>query len=275
MNKFQRKGLNKKKICFLFIGISLLGILKKDRMGTQAYAESYGGFQVEIGEEDIFWDDEAAPSLSETPTLPEKPETPTPELPEREMPELEITEPETTELEVPEPEISEPEPPEPEAPESEVPELKAPELKSPEPEPSEPVVPETEPETAELETPELEVSEPKVSEPKVSEPTEPALKTESASGNLEYHQKYQIRFYHVKNVKQGECPSIFLLGTEDATVLSLRLNEKEVKWKMKNNQIFLEQPIEKEINKIELLVAVNGSTVIKMPEWEFSAAKET
>ena len=95
----------------------------------------------------------------------------------------------------------------------------------------------------------------------------------------------QIFFAHKKTVQKNEFPAIKIQNINsslkdsskeknfkkqpDITILSLRLNGKEVSWHQEGNLLILEQRIREKKNCVELLAVAEGSQIVSMPIWEF------
>ena len=95
----------------------------------------------------------------------------------------------------------------------------------------------------------------------------------------------QVFFAHKKTVQKNEFPAIKIQNINsslkdssqeknfrkqpDITILSLRLNGKEVSWHQEGNLLILEQRIREKKNCVELLAVAEGSQIISMPIWEF------
>ena len=95
----------------------------------------------------------------------------------------------------------------------------------------------------------------------------------------------QVFFAHKKTVQKNEFPAIKIQNINsslkdsskeknfkkqpDITILSLRLNGKEVSWHQEGNLLILEQRIREKKNYVELLAVAEGNQIISMPIWEF------
>lgn len=95
----------------------------------------------------------------------------------------------------------------------------------------------------------------------------------------------QVFFAHKKTVQKNEFPAIKIQNINsspkdfsqeknfrkqpDITILSLRLNGKEVSWHQEGNLLILEQRIHEKKNCVELLAVAEGNQIISMPVWEF------
>lgn len=95
----------------------------------------------------------------------------------------------------------------------------------------------------------------------------------------------QVFFAHKKTVQKNEFPAIKIQNINsslkdsskeknfkkqpDITILSLRLNGKEVSWHQDGNLLILEQRIREKKNYVELLAVAEGNQIISMPIWEF------
>ena len=95
----------------------------------------------------------------------------------------------------------------------------------------------------------------------------------------------QVFFAHKKTVQKNEFPAIkiqninsslkdsskekYFKKQPDITILSLRLNGKEVSWHQEGNLLILEQRIREKRNYVELLAVAEGNQIISMPIWEF------
>lgn len=95
----------------------------------------------------------------------------------------------------------------------------------------------------------------------------------------------QVFFAHRKIVQKNEFPAIKIQNINgslkdsskeknfkkqsDITILSLRLNGKEVSWHQEGNLLILEQRIREKKNYVELLAVAEGNQIISMPIWEF------
>lgn len=95
----------------------------------------------------------------------------------------------------------------------------------------------------------------------------------------------QVFFAHRKIVQKNEFPAIKIQNINsslkdssqeksfrkqpDITILSLRLNGKEVSWHQEGNLLILEQRVCEKKNCVELLAVAEGNQIISMPPWEF------
>lgn len=95
----------------------------------------------------------------------------------------------------------------------------------------------------------------------------------------------QVFFAYKKTVQKNEFPAIKIQNINsspkdssqeknfrkqpDITILSLRLNGKEVSWHQEGNLLILEQRIREKKNCVELLAVAEGNQIISMPVWEF------
>lgn len=95
----------------------------------------------------------------------------------------------------------------------------------------------------------------------------------------------QVFFAHKKTVQKNGFPAIKIQNINsslkdsskeknfkkqsDITILSLRLNGKEVSWHQEGNLLILEQRIREKKNYVELLAVAEGNQIISMPIWEF------
>lgn len=90
--------------------------------------------------------------------------------------------------------------------------------------------------------------------------------TQNTDGNY----NKTIYFNHAKTVSISDCPKIKLMRTEavqDVTILSLRLNGKEVCWHQEKDTILLDEPLTKKNSTVELLAVIDGKNLVKMPVW--------
>ena len=90
--------------------------------------------------------------------------------------------------------------------------------------------------------------------------------TQNTDGNY----NKTIYFDHAKTVSISDCPKIKLIRTEetqDVTILSLRLNGKEVCWHQEKDTILLDEPLTKKNSTVELLAVIDGKNLVKMPVW--------
>lgn len=70
-------------------------------------------------------------------------------------------------------------------------------------------------------------------------------------------------FYVDNNYKTGTYPLICIRGDNDIMILSLRLDGKEIAWKMEENKIILESMEYGKESCIELVAVIDGKDIVK------------
>ena len=79
-----------------------------------------------------------------------------------------------------------------------------------------------------------------------------------------------VRFEHSETIDINEYPEIKMVRTadeQDITVLSLRVDGEEIFWHQKGDILIFDQPVTKKNATVELVVAVDGTQIVKMPVW--------
>ena len=79
-----------------------------------------------------------------------------------------------------------------------------------------------------------------------------------------------VRFEHSEIIDINEYPEIKMVRTadeQDITVLSLRVDGEEIFWHQKGDILIFDQPVTKKNATVELVVAVDGMQIVKMPVW--------
>lgn len=89
---------------------------------------------------------------------------------------------------------------------------------------------------------------------------------------IEKNDNETIKFEHIKTVPAKEYPEIKMIrSTEemDVTILSLRLNGKEIFWHQQGDKLIFDQPVTEKKNSVKLLAMIDGNRIVQMPVWEF------
>ena len=79
-----------------------------------------------------------------------------------------------------------------------------------------------------------------------------------------------VKFEHSETIDINEYPEIKMVRTtdeQDITVLSLRVDGEEIFWHQKGEILIFDQPVTKKNATVELVVAVDGTQIVKMPVW--------
>nr|WP_295279446.1 hypothetical protein [uncultured Blautia sp.] len=79
-----------------------------------------------------------------------------------------------------------------------------------------------------------------------------------------------VKFEHSETIDINEYPEIKMVRTadeQDITVLSLRVDGEEIFWHQKGDILIFDQPVTKKNATVELVVAVDGMQIVKMPVW--------
>ena len=79
-----------------------------------------------------------------------------------------------------------------------------------------------------------------------------------------------VKFEHSETIDINEYPEIKMVRTadeQDITVLSLRVDGEEIFWHQKGDILIFDQPVTKKNATVELVVAVDGTQIVKMPVW--------
>lgn len=95
---------------------------------------------------------------------------------------------------------------------------------------------------------------------------------EKIDTNTTKNNNKNVYFEHKSKIPINEYPSIQIIRTaeeQDITILSLRLNGEEVFWHQEGDTLILDQPAAEKKNIVELIAAIDGSWIVRMPVWEF------